>query len=445
MTRIPAANNLTIEIDVTHWRLLAAPDNPIDDDNAAETLRSGASAVMLQAAMGDTLRYEAQFGQQHQLPASGSITPEQIQRVVLGWSNSDSLWHLGIMLTPELAAPRGSRWCEIARWNEAEAGLPGGAAAQAGMALAYMLGRSFNLVPPRTPAAPLNGSAPQTTTQVAFGAGATRRAPQVSPVTRPTPAYLSEPPTETPTLEAVAPVPPAPERTLPIPQLPFKTGMWLLERDPDGVLRYRRSPAWMWQRLWRAVWYAFWVAIYILLSYATLNSTLALPNAGTMLPSPEILPYLGIGSAALLLGLVLYILIDMILSPGLVVIDPYTRTIRMQRRDQTVWSKSANDLQAVYVSHVVNLKERKKRGGIEHQLEIQHGELNLHSGEKKFQRFLRVEETEEMQVDAYVATIAAHNSVWPLLPENVVTPMQGAALTIAQTLGLPCYYDQRTK
>jgi hypothetical protein len=340
----------------------------------------------------------------------------------------------------------------MARWDEVEAGQPGGAATQAGTALAYTLRRPFNLVPPKEA---LNGTSPQaalgghTTVESSPVAAPTSvavtvRAPSIIEPTRPMSGYVGEEvyaPEQTETAVVVE----KPKRVLPLPQPPFKTGLWTLERDANGLLRYERSASWIWSRLGRAVWYTLWALVYIFLSYATLNSTLALPNAGTMLPSPEILPYLGLGSAVLLFVLVLYILIDAILSPDLLVVDPYTRTIRMQRRDQTVWNKGAADVQSVYVSHIVELKHKKRKGQKEPQWHVQHGELNLHLGEKKFKRFLRIEEAEELPIDDYLADTFAEEGVRALETEGVATPMQGAAMTIAQALGVPCYYDHRTK
>jgi hypothetical protein len=473
MTQISAANNLTIEIDSTRWRLLL---NGHDDSVFATDVN-----VLVEATSGDALRYQALFGEKHHLPESGVISPEQIQRVVLGWSSSDNAWHLGMMLAQDIAALRGSRWCELARWSEAEAGQPGGMATQAGTALAFTLQRPFNLVPPKAgtngtgfsltdtgASRPMPSIPQQATTEVAFGADTTSRAAPLhnaptavsifdtpetvrsSPVVEPTrpvsayagETYAPEQPYQTPLVEEA----PKRKRMLPLPQAPFRTGLWTLERDPNGVLQYRRSASWVWTRLGRAAWYGFWAVVYVFLAYATLNSTLALPNAGTMLPNPQILPYLGIGSAVLLFVLVLYILFDTMLSPGLLVIDPYTRTIRMQRGDQTVWSKSANDLQSVYVSHIVELKHKKRKGGVqEPQWNVQHSEMNLHLGDKKFKCFLRVEETEELIVDDYLADIYSEDSVRLLEVEGVATPMQGAAMTIAQALVVPCYYDHRTK
>src|SRR6185295_10698535 len=129
MTQISAANNLMIDMDSTRWRLLL--DGHEDDMFATD------ANVLLEAISGDALRYQAMFGEKHHLPEAGVIVPEQIQRVVLGWSSSDNAWHLGMMLAQEIALTRGSRWCELARWSEAEAGQPGGNATQAGTSLAY--------------------------------------------------------------------------------------------------------------------------------------------------------------------------------------------------------------------------------------------------------------------------------------------------------------------
>ena len=104
MDRISAAGNLTIEVKPESWRLIV-------NGNSQER-------VLVEVSPGEPIRYIPTFAAKRRLPDTGKLPIENIQRVVLGWSNEDESWHLGLLLTPELASARGSRWCEIARWPD---------------------------------------------------------------------------------------------------------------------------------------------------------------------------------------------------------------------------------------------------------------------------------------------------------------------------------------
>jgi hypothetical protein len=408
MSRISAANNLTIDVQPERWLLLAA--------NGAD------ERTLLEAVRGEPLRYAAPFAERRRLPENGQLPPEQIQRVVLGWSESDAAWHLGLLLSPDLAQERGSRWCEVARWGDLSAGQYGGAAVEAGEQLARAISRPFNVVPPK------NGAVPSSTaeTSVHLGAPATVRTAAVA----------------APTVRSTYDAPVTVKTKVALPEPPFTTGLWTLDNAPDGTLRYKRSSVWVRARLMRAGWYALWCGVYIFLSLATLNSSLALPNAGTMLPSPEILPYLGIASAVLLFGLVIYVLFDTLTSPGEIVIDPTTRTLSVMNGDDAVWSEQAHNLSGLYVTQIIHHRRNKAS--------VEYGELNLFYGEKKFRRFLRFEPLDEpftRRTDPITGELLdpSEEEVAPLSIEHAVTPLQRAALVIAAALDLPCYYDQRLK
>jgi hypothetical protein len=142
MERISAAENLTIEMSKTQWRLII--------NGTAE------SRVLLEAAPGRPLNYPPAFATSRRLPAEGHLATDQIQRVVLGWSPSDEAWHLGLLLDNALAQPRGgSRWCEIAHWPDPNTNVFDALATQAGTALAEVVERPFHVVPPKPAAPPL--------------------------------------------------------------------------------------------------------------------------------------------------------------------------------------------------------------------------------------------------------------------------------------------------
>ena len=104
MEKISAAENITIEMEYEYWRLL---------QNGAEEPH-----VLVEARSGKPLNYIEEFASTRRLPETGSLPVNYIQRVVLGWSNVDKSWHLGLLLESELAQMRGSRWCEMAHWPD---------------------------------------------------------------------------------------------------------------------------------------------------------------------------------------------------------------------------------------------------------------------------------------------------------------------------------------
>src|ERR1041385_8281619 len=101
MPTIAAANNLTVSIDNDEWSLLNGQAD---------------SAPPIVEAHEDGLNYRPAFATARRLSPDGHLPPEQITMVVVGWAVEDSSWHLGIMVSPDIAQTRGGRWCGLARW-----------------------------------------------------------------------------------------------------------------------------------------------------------------------------------------------------------------------------------------------------------------------------------------------------------------------------------------
>jgi hypothetical protein len=282
MEQISAAGNLTIEMEADRWRLV------VNGASQGQTL--------LEAIPGRPLRYVPIFASKRRLPDSGELTSEQIQRVVLGWSNEDESWHLGLLLGPELTQTRGSRWCEIARWPDPDTTVFSDIATQAGRRLAAAISRPFNYIEPQ--------------------------------------------------VEEKTPPPPPP-----LPALPLAFDLWRLEQR--SALQLVRSPSWGRSRLLRVAWYIVLAAVYAVLSVTTLTGIIALPK-------PEFLPYLGLGIAGLLVLLALSMVYQTLVSPGRIVIDATMRTIRGQRGRFVRWQTTADEVQGVYVSQIVGKKGRKR-------------------------------------------------------------------------------------
>lgn len=283
MERISAGGNLTIENDPIVWRLIANGNN-------------NEPHILVEAEMGKPLRYKPAFASKRKLPSSGTLPLDTIQRVVLGWSHEDESWHLGLLFEPSIAEPRGSRWCELARWPDADTSLFNDVAAQAGRTLARTIARPFNLIEPDT--APARPAAP----------------------------------------------PPPPLRALPL-----EFDQWTLYRQ--SALQLVRSGQWTRARVIRLIWYAALAVIYFVLSIMSLRGIIALPK-------PEFLPYLGLAVGVFLIIIMLYTLYQLLNQPGRVVVQP--EGVRGLRGRSTSWRIEKDVIDSVYVSEVVNRKGKKR-------------------------------------------------------------------------------------
>ncbi|MBL8163598.1 MAG: hypothetical protein JNJ61_16555 [Anaerolineae bacterium] len=363
MDRISAAGNLTIEIDAELWRLLLT-------NNTRET-------VLLEAAPNQPLRYIELFGSKRVLPSTGALPLHTVQRVVVGWSADDDSWHLGLLLGPEIAQPRGSRWCELARWPDADQTVFGDLAAQAGRGLARVLACPFNLIEPQQQTA--------------------------AKVTTIKPRAAAQP----------------------LPELPLQLNHWTLDRR--SALQFTRAAQWSRARIIRIIWYVLLIAVYLALSVATLRGTIALPR-------PEFLPYLGLVTAVLLVGFIIYTLYQLLSAPNRIVVD---NQISAMRGNNVRWAYAGQDVQAVYASEIVN-RNGKKRS-------IYHGELNLYLNDGTFRRLLDVP---HMVFNDQVRDIDNHlqeELVTTLTADTTSSDLQAAGLYVAQALGVECRYDLRLK
>jgi hypothetical protein len=286
MEQISAADNVTIELDTDRWRMIS--------NGAAEP------KVLLEAVSGHPMQYRREFAQTRRLPQDGTLATDQIQRIVLGWSNSDEAWHLGLLLEGELAQARGSRWCEIAHWPDPSKTVFGDIAARAGEMLAEVTTRPFSVVQPKA---------------------------------QPTPQ----------------PQPQAPAR--PLPPLPLPLGdLWTLQAAESGGVQMQRAPRWARMTLRRALWYAFWAAVYFVLVYATFNSGIAPAN-------PEFLPYLGTAAGLVLVGLTFRNLLQLVRQPNRIV---FSRAgIEALRGSQVRWRLDRSEIQGLYASLVISRRRGK--------------------------------------------------------------------------------------
>lgn len=332
------------------------------------------------------LRYGGKFARTRRLPPTGLLDQTQIQQVVLGWQQSDEAWHLGVVVGHDLAQERGSRWVELAYWPDPEQYVFEEAATEAAQALADILGVDYQFILPRA-------------------------------------------------LEQAEPEPPLPEP-------PFTFGMWRMVRAEQGKSGYvfERLPRWRRAKYGRILWYGFWAVVYFALSLATLTSDIALPNAGTLLPNPQWLPYMGLAIAWLLITLIFWQLLVVASRPNRFVVDPAAGSITAWANRRQRWSVAIADVQSVYISEVV---KRRERGPA-----TEYGELNLHLGGGKFRFVLKQDETQSESSVPQPEELPrrATDEVVQLKRTNAFTDLQVAGLTLAEALGdLPTWYDLRVK
>ncbi|GEM_PF-599422 len=426
--RISAGGNLTIETGKSGgaggspWRLYINS--------------GGAERLLVEVEAGQPIRYAPIFATQRRMPA-GSITAAQVQRVVVGWSNRDESWHLGMMLAPELAQQRGSRWCELAHWPDSDTTLYGDIATQAGESLAAHLDRPFNFVPPRPDDLAANAesseserfsAAPPRT--AAYGEAAYRSA-------TPAPAY--------PVAEA-RPAPPPP-----LPALPLQFERWTLSQRSPSELTLKLSPSWGRARLLRALWYMLWAGVFVILAVTSLNSGIALPRMGTInlpngisfTPPQETLVYAGFVCAVILVLAAFANLISAARVVKRIEIDGSMREVRGMRGKRIVWGIPAADLEAVYASHVVSsVKPNSSKPRTVH-----YGELLLLVRDAGFKHLLSQHNFDDkISPQPPLDGVDPNEEVIvPLTQHTAQTEIHAAALYIARTLNIPARYDQRVR
>lgn len=379
MIEIAAADNLMIQIDADQWRLLSYAEN-------------GKETELLKVLPQQALTFLPDFALMRRFPSNGTLTAEYISMVVLGWSEDDSAWHLGLLLSDEFSELRGSRWCELAHWPELDPTVFQALAEQAGRELARIIGIDFRVIPPR-----------QTTTEAGISTATTDHEPKPE-------VMLTEP--------------------------PFRFGAWDFEYSPEGFLQFVRTQRWRNGRIMRMLFYGVMTVIYIALSIATLQSDLALPNSGILLPSPEYLPYLGLFSALVTLIIALSTLHDLLFKVNVIRIEP--ERIAGLRGDKGRWEIPVQDIESIYITHL--LSQQRKH------VFVKYGEINVHTKDGVFVKLMEQSENETEQkqglpdnrIDQFVVEIH---------PEENLTDLQASALHICKTLqgDIACYYDQRRK
>jgi hypothetical protein len=385
MSMILAANNLTIQLDDDRWKLYSG--------------RGGDGLPVVEAGA-DGLYYRPTFASARRLPDSGHLPINQIAMVVVGWAVEDSSWHLGLMLDPKVADPRGSRWCGLARWNEYD----GDEAERAGRSLASMLNKSFRVVP------------------------------------RPEPRPIDPFPHEDPTLPLVSidgdvavAAPVAPRRTYTLMEMPITLGSWIL-RENDIGLEWERTPHWRTETLIRAGIFVVVTPLFGLLSIGALVSPFARIQ-------PEWLPYIGLVLSAFMLISAISQIAAFVRAP-MTIIDRRVRLVRQVLRSRRVIMQTPfESLEYVLVSHVITRKsaasDDENAPGMVNQISAETW-IHLYSPRKGFIELCYAEGVEgQMRADLKVSERQ------PLDLADIDTPAHHAALIMAKEIGIPTYIEER--
>ncbi len=377
MDTVAAAENLSIEMKADAWRLLYS-----DLRGSLELLSVGPDGV---------LRYPAVFADTRRLPAGGTLAGSHVDHVLLGWSPGDQAWHLGLLLTPPLAALRDSRWCELAHWPDPDQEDFRDLAERSGQSLSAVTGRPFRLIEPDAP-----------------------ESPDVE---------------REPVFEESAPDP----EEVPLPRLPLNfSNDWVLETGTGGMLQLVRSPAVARRTVRRVLWYAFWALVFVFLIVGNHFGGIAQPARPLNLPHPLTLPLLAGLSTLVLLALIVRNLIGHRNSPDILVFDSYQRQLRARHGGRVLWSKRAGQIQSIYVTELLRKQRRAAAAPF-------HAELNLHLSSNRYQHLLQSREPRQISREP----VATEAGVSELRSWHCSTNTQAVALHVAQSLELPVWLDRR--
>ena len=219
--------------------------------------------------------------------------------------------------------------------------------------------------------------------------------------------------------------------------LPINLGNWQLRlgKENEGDVVLVHSAQWRGQQLRKILWYSFWTVVYIVVSGLTIRSALALPISGTLIPRPDLLPYIGLAIAVILIIYVLYLIWQAFIAAPSFHIDRIDNTISAMRGRRRNWTLSGTQIQSVYVSEVVAKGDST----------TEYGELNLHLMDGKFRYIIQQGEPLEFVRQPDIA-LPVKDVIIEIDATIVHTPMQQAAVWLSSTLGQhPVWYDRRVK
>ncbi|HRE46444.1 MAG TPA: hypothetical protein PLD47_01860 [Aggregatilineales bacterium] len=335
------------------------------------------------------LQCDADFARARRLPSA--LSPDGVQMVVTGYAAEDNTWHVGIILTPPLAAERGGRWCGLAVWAAADSA----AARDAGESLAGILQRPFRYVPPQP------------------------TVPDVADEDEPD--EDDQPAREAP--------PPPPLLPLPIDL----SGEYVLALDPPQTLILRRPSAWRRGGIIRTVVLALLVPVFAYLSLGAVTSIFAPVQ-------PEWLPYVGV--------LITLILVVLAVRQGAEVfrdvhvsVDGRAGLLRRQTRGRRILAQSPFEgIDYLLLSQTINRRQNtddeRGSGALRFSAEVW---LHAYSSRRGFIPLCQVSDSPGLM--AHAAAEREDRRILDL--REIATPAHHAAAHLAALMNVPVYLETR--
>ncbi|NPV67966.1 MAG: hypothetical protein HPY64_12545 [Anaerolineae bacterium] len=395
-----AADGLAIHIGQGEWQLAISRVDGLTLFNAV----AGSAAV----------KYRPEFARIRRLPVEGELPIEHIREVVAGWSPGDRAWHLGMLLAPVVAEPRGGRWCLLARWQDESGQVKGEEVRQVGQQLAEIMGVAFRFV-----------------------------APAASPVATATLAAQA-----TPVLEKVSAAVGQPAQVAQAIALPLEVGEWRL-RPIDIGLQWEHTAVWSVGTFARIIFRLALGIVFIALGVLTLQS----PYAPVQ---PAFLPYLGlIVGVVLIVDVLRYIL--RLMRTEVVVVDRREREVRrhLDLTSDVLDVYDFDEIRAVVVTQIARNRQRGRDGQpdrVTHEawlhllLHEPHQEPGKERDLKPEDAYLTIgyiEQTEGEALEPALVDRKQERAPRLMRPEEATTPAQKAAVVLAQAIQVDAYLDQR--
>lgn len=409
MQAIPAANDLSIEYDAESWRL-------VSHELATET--------RLVEATPEGLETHPVFRAARSLPGA-TIAPAQVVRVMLGWAPENAAWRLGLLLTDSSGSVVDTtqmQWCELASWTVEFAEQDPQNLRYAGQALARLLNRPFQLVPPSTPSrVPVFGLDPELDEDDSFASDELDDTPEnAHPVLGNTRAN------PTPNTRHLMP-------EVEVMELPIAVSDWRLMPTATGV---------QWERLQR--WWIFG-ALRLLLIFALSVLFLVLSigslTRGIAAVEPTWLPNLGLG-IGLALSVILLLSLWQVLNARQVAVDRFRNEV--YERGILVpfvnWRVPFDAVQYLLVSQTAP-RPTGRRQHSDPMHTAQDVWVHVFDG-NRFYAIINFEDVEGRSWDWQ--TVRTHHRTYVrrnLQLAQYDTPAHHAARQIADIIGVPVYLD----
>jgi hypothetical protein len=411
MTTFYVADGLVVFAEKDEWRL------------AVE--RSDSPTLFLAQRPAEVVRYHPEFGRARRLGSSdGELPVTDIAEVVVGWSQADAAWHLGLLLSGPMATRRGGRWCALARWAGGFA--EGMQARESGQHLAGLLGKRFRFVDaPETPI-PVGGAEPSDVSQEAD--------------TEPVQEIWTQPGTLSEPAERV-PAPP--------PDLPLRMGNWRL-RAIDIGYQWEHTGVWSLGVLWSVFGRIALGIAFVVVSVLTLQS----PYAAVQ---PTLLPYAGVAiGAGLIVAALAYTM--RLLRVEAVVVDTEERQVRrhLDLTSDVISCYEFDEIRAVVVTQIAQGGKQRGRNGqpdrMAHEAWLhllldtpraEPGKAREFKPEDAYVIIGYVESTEGDVIDAHFEGKRGARQPRLLSARDATTPVGQAAILLADAIGVSAYIDQR--